>query len=70
MFNLTYSSNASLCISKHHKVGIAMASGEQKSPPQTQRLQIYPNTNSGVSSFWRGNSLSHLKFLYPNEKKV
>ncbi|ESW33712.1 hypothetical protein PHAVU_001G092600 [Phaseolus vulgaris] len=30
-----------------------MASGEQKSPPQTQRLQIYPNTNSGVSPFWR-----------------
>uniref|UniRef100_K7MNF0 Methyltransferase type 12 domain-containing protein n=1 Tax=Glycine max TaxID=3847 RepID=K7MNF0_SOYBN len=30
-----------------------MASGEQKAPPQTQRLQIYPNTNSGVSPFWR-----------------
>jgi len=58
MFDLTCSSNASLCISKPHKVGIAMASGEQKSPPQTQRLQIYPNTNSGVSPFWRGNSLS------------
>ncbi|XP_047176067.1 mRNA N(3)-methylcytidine methyltransferase METTL8-like isoform X1 [Vigna umbellata] len=39
--------------SKPHKVGIAMASGEQKSPPQTQKLQIYPNTNSGVSPFWR-----------------
>ncbi|XP_017430876.1 uncharacterized protein LOC108338485 isoform X1 [Vigna angularis] len=53
MFDLTCSSNASLCISKPHKVGIAMASGEQKSPPQTQKLQIYPNTNSGVSPFWR-----------------
>ncbi|CAJ1972912.1 unnamed protein product [Sphenostylis stenocarpa] len=34
-------------------IGTAMASGEQKSPAQTQRLQIYPNTNSGVSPFWR-----------------
>ncbi|KAH1212409.1 hypothetical protein AAZX31_14G097100 [Glycine max] len=35
------------------KRGTAMASGDQKAPPQTQRLQIYPNTNSGVSPFWR-----------------
>ncbi|XP_027330710.1 uncharacterized protein LOC113846524 isoform X2 [Abrus precatorius] len=30
-----------------------MASGDPKLPPQSQRLQIYPNLNSGVSSFWR-----------------
>ncbi|KAJ1442826.1 S-adenosyl-L-methionine-dependent methyltransferase [Sesbania bispinosa] len=35
------------------KIGTAMASGEQKLPPETQRLQIYPNTNTGVSPFWK-----------------
>lgn len=31
----------------------AMASGDSKLPLQTQRLQIYPKPNSGVSPFWR-----------------
>ncbi|KAL2317935.1 hypothetical protein Fmac_031811 [Flemingia macrophylla] len=54
MFDLTCScTNARLCLSKTPKVGTAMASGEQKAPCQTQRLQIYPNTNSGVTPFWK-----------------
>ncbi|RYQ83307.1 hypothetical protein Ahy_B10g101958 isoform C [Arachis hypogaea] len=27
---------------------------EQQKPQQTQRLQIYPNSNNGVTPFWRG----------------
>ncbi|KAK7321582.1 hypothetical protein VNO77_32378 [Canavalia gladiata] len=40
-------------ISINPKIGTAMASGDQNLPPKTQRLQIYPNSNSGVSPFWR-----------------
>ncbi|KAL9330749.1 hypothetical protein ACSQ67_000359 [Phaseolus vulgaris] len=52
-FDLTCSSNASLCISKHSQNRHCNGFRGAKSPPQTQRLQIYPNTNSGVSPFWR-----------------
>ncbi|KAL1290015.1 hypothetical protein AAHE18_20G098200 [Arachis hypogaea] len=31
-----------------------MDSMEQQKPQQTQRLQIYPNSNNGVTPFWRG----------------
>ncbi|KAL2574588.1 hypothetical protein AAZV13_17G195550 [Glycine max] len=48
-FDLSYTN----ALSFTPKRAPTMASGEQKAPPQTQRLQIYPNTNSGVSPFWR-----------------
>ncbi|XP_061349617.1 uncharacterized protein LOC133294874 isoform X1 [Gastrolobium bilobum] len=57
MLDLTCT-NTPLCTNLNPKIGRAMASGtqdsgEQKLPPQTQRLQIYSNTNTGVSPFWR-----------------
>ncbi|KAK7310694.1 hypothetical protein RJT34_08361 [Clitoria ternatea] len=53
MFDFTCT-NPLLFTSINPKLGISMASsGDRKLPNQTQRLQIYPSSNSGVSPFWR-----------------
>lgn len=63
-----------LCSSITTKIGRTMASSTQDSrepqiAPQTQRLQIYPTTNNGVSPFWRGTSLSLSHALPCNSQK-